>query len=105
MRQPRWRVFNEPVRRGAIVYEHGDITRTKYPSASFDSITCLSVVEHGVDLGAWLCEMSRILKPGGILFTSTDYWETPIDTREQTAYGAPVRIFSRADVQEILETA
>jgi SAM-dependent methyltransferase len=98
-------VFNKPVRRGTILYEHGDITCTKYPSASFDFITCLSVVEHGVDLGAWLSEMSRILKPGGILFTSTDYWETPIDTRGQIAYGVPVRIFSRADVQGILETA
>jgi len=65
----------------------------------------LSVVEHGVDLGAWLTEMSRILKPGGILFTSTDYWETSIDTRGQSAYGVPVRIFSRADVQGLLETA
>jgi len=98
-------VFNKPARRGPILYEYGDITRTKYPSASFNAITCLSVVEHGVDLDAWLTEMSRILKPGGILFTSTDYWETPIDTRGQSAYGVPVRIFSGADVPGILDTA
>jgi SAM-dependent methyltransferase len=98
-------VFNKPVRRGSILYEYGDITRTKYPPASFDAITCLSVIEHGVDPGAWLTEMSRILKPGGVLFTSTDYWETSIDTRGQSAYGVPVRIFSRADVQAILKTA
>jgi SAM-dependent methyltransferase len=98
-------VFNKPQRRGPILYEYGDITRTKYPAASFDAITCLSVIEHGVDLGAWLTEMSRILKPGGILFTSTDYWETPTDTRGQSAYGVPVRIFSRADLQGIADTA
>jgi SAM-dependent methyltransferase len=98
-------VFDKPARRGPIVYEYGDITRTQYPPASFDAITCLSVVEHGVDPGAWLTEMSRILKPGGILFTSTDYWETSIDTGGRTAYGVPVRIFSRADVQGILQTA
>ncbi len=98
-------VFDKPVRRGSILYEHGDITRTRYPEESFDAITCLSVIEHGVDVDAWLTEMSRILKPGGILFTSTDYWETPVDTREQSAYGVPVRIFSRADVQRLLEIA
>jgi hypothetical protein len=27
-------VFEEPVRRGPILYEHGDITQTKYPSGS-----------------------------------------------------------------------
>jgi SAM-dependent methyltransferase len=98
-------VFDKPTRRGPILYEYGDITRTKYPSASFDAIACLSVIEHGVDLPGWLTEMSRILKPGGILFTSTDYWETPIDTRGQSAYGVPVRVFSRADVEGLLETA
>ena len=98
-------VFNEQQRRGPILYEHGDITRTQYPPSSFDAITCLSVIEHGVDVGAWLTEMSRLLKPGGILFTSTDYWETPVDTRGQSAYGVPVRIFTRADVQGILSTA
>ena len=56
-------------------------------------------------MGAWLSEMARILKPGGILFTSTDYWESSVDTRGQTAYGVPVRIFSQADVQGMLETA
>jgi SAM-dependent methyltransferase len=98
-------VFDKPIRRGPIRYAFGDITHTQYPPESFDAICCLSVIEHGVDLRAWMTEMARILKPGGILFTSTDYWETPIDTRGQSAYGVPVHIFSKDEVQGILETA
>ena len=98
-------VFGDPVRRGPIRYEYGDITHTTYPPQSFDAIACLSVIEHGVDLGLWLAEMARLLKPGGILFTSTDYWETPLDTRGQMAYGVPVRVFSKADMLGMLETA
>jgi len=97
--------FQERTQRGPIVYEHGDITRTLYESGSFDAVTCLSVIEHGVDLTAYFREMSRILKPGGILLTSTDYWETPVDTRGQVVYGAPVHIFSEVEIRDALRIA
>lgn len=64
-------VFKGVTRRGPITYKYGDITHTEYDTATFDAITCLSVVEHGVDLNTYFREMSRILKPGGILITST----------------------------------
>lgn len=46
--------------------------------------------------------MSRILKPGGILITSTDYWSTPIDTKNQVAYGVPIHIFTTDQVLEAI---
>jgi SAM-dependent methyltransferase len=58
----------------------GDITSTRLPSSSFDAAVAVSVVEHGVDLGAFFEEASRLLKPGRALYVSTDYWHTPIDT-------------------------
>jgi len=49
--------------------------------------------------------MSRILKPAGILFTSCDYWITPIDTSGLLDYGVPVKIFDKNDIDYIIDTA
>ena len=65
----------------------------------------MSVVEHGVPIPAFLAETARVLRPGGVLALSTDYDFEPPDTTGITAYGAPVRIFSPADVREIAEVA
>jgi len=97
--------FTTRTRLGPIVYEHADITRTPYPDLHFDVVTCLSVIEHGVDLRRYFQEMSRIIAPGGLLITSTDYWETPVDTRGQRAYGVPIHIFTRAEIVAALELA
>lgn len=98
-------VFKRPLQRGPIRYEYGDVTQTNFEDNSFDAITCLSVIEHGVDTGAFFKEAARLLKPGGILITSTDYYSEPIDTRGQKAYGVPIRIFTRGDILSMLEEA
>ena len=82
-------VFAKPICRGPIVYEHMNITRTRFPDATFDAITSLSVIEHGVDLRAYFGEMARLLKPGGLLITSTDYFEPAIDTAGSRPTGCP----------------
>jgi SAM-dependent methyltransferase len=97
--------FADPARRGPIRYLHGDITRTGFPDAFFDAITCMSVIEHGVPLGSYFREAYRLLTPGGLLITSTDYFPEPIDTTGKMAHGAPVKIFSRREVQEMLAQA
>lgn len=98
-------VFDEPCTLGPVSYEPGDIASTRFRSDTFDAITCLSVIEHGVDLRAYFTEMARILKPGGVLITSTDYFPLAVDTRGAVAYGVPVRIFSKAEILVALETA
>ena len=98
-------IFQKPQRRGSIAYEFGDITNTRFRSEQFDAITCLSVIEHGVNLQAYFREMSRILRPGGLLITSTDYFDNPIETHGTTAYGAPVHIFSRAEIIDAISIA
>jgi SAM-dependent methyltransferase len=97
--------FADPARRGPIRYLPGDITRTGFPGAFFDAITCMSVIEHGVPLQAYFQEMFRLLKPGGILITSTDYYPDPIDTKNQIAHGAPIKIFSKPEAQEMISLA
>lgn len=98
-------VFDKPVRRGPIHYEHGDLTATRFGSGSFDVIVSLSVIEHGVSMGSYFREMSRLLRPSGILITSTDYWVDPIDTRGQNTYGVPIKIFTRSDIETMLTKA
>lgn len=97
--------FRRRIGRGPIRYEPGDLIQTSYPSNSFDAISCLSVIEHGVDLEAYFQEMARTLRPGGVLVTSTDYWEEPVDPRGQSAYGVPIRIFTQGDIEGALRMA
>lgn len=98
-------IFNKKIRCGPIVYEYCDITKTRFNPNTFDAITCTSVIEHGVDLHAYFYEMSRILKPKGILITSADYYETPIDTRGQNAYGVPIHVFTKEEIGAAIEIA
>jgi SAM-dependent methyltransferase len=97
--------FADPARRGAIRYLRGDITRTGFSDGFFDAVTCMSVVEHGVPLPAYFAEMFRVLRPGGVLITSTDYYPEPVDTAGKEAYGAPIRIFCRKQADEMLAQA
>ena len=58
------------------------LEETNYQSNIFDFVTSLSVIEHGVDIHKYFMEMNRILKKGGLLLTSTDYWlEKTINTK------------------------
>lgn len=98
-------VYDRPMHRASIRYQHADITRTDFAAERFDAITCLSVVEHGVDLAAYFAEMARLLVPGGHLVTSTDYFDAPTDCRGQQAYGTAVRVFDRAQIEQAIRLA
>jgi SAM-dependent methyltransferase len=97
--------FTETARRGPIRYLPGDLTRAPFADAFFDAITCMSVIEHGVPLDAYFREMHRLLKPGGLLITSTDYFSTPLDTRGLAAYGSPIKIFSKPEIESAISLA
>ena len=94
--------FGLEVRHDGVTFRHGDVTATELPDASLDAITCMSVIEHGVPLEAFLHESARVLRPGGILVVSTDYDEVPPDTTGRTAYGAEVRIFGPDDIADLV---
>lgn len=98
-------IFKKPIIRDPIKYEYGDITATKFGDESFDAVTSLSVIEHGIELNDYFKEMSRILKPGGILITSTDYFAEPINTKNKKAFGVPIRIFSENEIKKGLSNA
>jgi len=68
-----------PPNTGEEYYYEGDITKLSVVDNNYAFVGCLSVLEHGVDWRAFLREMARVIKPGGYLFISVDYWETSID--------------------------
>ena len=83
----------------------GDLCKTDFADNKFDAATSLSVVEHGVEWEDYFKEMSRILKPGGYLLTSTDFWHQSINTNGAVVCGAPMRIFTPQQIIEALSIA
>ena len=97
----RGRTLNRPFR-----IHKRDLTRTGFPADRFDVATCISVIEHGVDLSAFLQEASRILMPGGLLYVTADYWEDKIDVSDCAGeFGLPWKIFSKDEIEHFLELA
>jgi SAM-dependent methyltransferase len=83
---------------GAIEYLSGDLTNTGLAGESFDALTCLSVVEHGVDFAAFAREAARLLRPGGQLFVTFDYWEPVVSTGARPSW----EILDRSRAESLL---
>ncbi len=90
---------------GTIRYQVGDFLRTPYPDGSFAAITSISVIEHGYDGPALCREASRLLKPGGYLVMSFDYWPEKIDTTGIRIFGMTWTLFSRGEIQDLVAEA
>lgn len=74
----------------------------------FGIITALSVVEHGVIAEQFFSKAAELLRSGGILYLTTDYWPTQKETscvpRSQT-FNLPWIIFDRVKLIEWIEIA
>ena len=82
------------------------VTDTGAPAERFDYVTSMSVIEHGVPLAAFFREAHRILRSGGTLIVSTDYWPEPVDTGGSRLFNDAVDVvFDRASVAGLLEAA
>jgi SAM-dependent methyltransferase len=80
-----------------------DLERTGFQREKFDYITSLSVIEHGINIQNYFKEMNRIVKNGGVLLTSTDYWPdkiiNPINSKHNYK-NLPDIIFSREEIEK-----
>ena len=84
----------------------GDFHKTPFKNKYFDYVYSVSTVEHGVDVKSLLKEVYRILKPGGLFFLTTDYWEKKIQTDKSIKFfGLPWTIFSQDEIELIIDTA
>jgi ubiquinone/menaquinone biosynthesis C-methylase UbiE len=54
-----------------IEFRHGDATRTGLPDGSFDAVVCVFGVFFAPDMTAFVQEMWRLLRPGGLLAVTT----------------------------------
>ncbi len=96
------------LRRSKIRFIKGDLTRTPFPDQAFAAVACVSVIEHGVKPEDYFREMSRILKPGGYLITSTDYWCAPVDTSGIFPYGpafGEMKVFDPDGIRQLVQLA
>lgn len=83
-----------------------NLENTTYHDNMFDYITSLSVIEHGVDIRKYFKEMNRILKKGGYLLTSLDYWPEKIaNTKRVISQNTPDNIFDRKELERIMSIA
>ena len=80
-----------------------DLEKTEFQHSTFDFVTSLSVIEHGINIQNYFKEMNRIIKKGGLLLTSTDYWPDKIVNLVNTDVNpknSPDNIFSRKEIEE-----
>jgi SAM-dependent methyltransferase len=71
---------------------------TGFPTGTFGAVTSMSVIEHYVDTPMFFAEAMRLLRPGGRLVVSTDFWPDGGETESGV-------IFSTADVERLLVEA
>ena len=98
-------IYDKKIKKGKIKFIPGDLTKTPYPDEYFDIVICLSVIEHGVSEEKYFKEINRILKNGGLLITSTDFWVEKINTDNKFAYGNPIFIHDNNSVKNLLKKA
>jgi SAM-dependent methyltransferase len=56
-----------------VTFDHADLAHLPYADASFDTVTCVSVMEHvGAGRQAIAAEFARVLAPGGRLVLTCD---------------------------------
>jgi len=101
-----WRMWKGRTLRPPFRLRRADITRTGYPDGAFDIAVSISTVEHGVDLALFVREAARILRPGGLLFVTTDYWSEGVNADSDfRPYGLPWHVFDQKQIADMIALA
>lgn len=88
-----------------VQYSVSDFMNTPFPSASFDAVTAISVIEHGYEPERLFAELGRLLRPGGYFIASFDYWPEKVNTGSMRFFDMSWLIFSQQDVELMLDVA
>lgn len=92
-----------PIFKDGIGLWKGDLMRTPFEDNSYDFITCLSVIEHQVFYNEMAEECARLLRSGGKLFLSCDFWEPKPDTSKTKLYSLDWNILDRKDILNLVD--
>lgn len=88
---------------GEIKYFKGDLMHTPFEDEMFTTLTCLSVIEHQVSYIELAKECGRLLKSGGQLFLTCDYWNPKVRTEGMKLYSLDWNILCKEDVIVLVE--
>ena len=88
-----------------IDYRICDFMNTPFDNETFQAITAISVIEHGLDIEKLLKEISRLLQPGGYFIGSTDYWNEKINTDGIQIFDMDWKIFSATELTDFIQMA
>lgn len=66
-----------------------NLHHTAFDDGSFGVVLCSSTIEHGCSWAGFAGEARRLLRPGGLLYISTDLVRTRPEGGEMVAFGAP----------------
>jgi SAM-dependent methyltransferase len=77
-----------------LSYLRGDLTAIPLAAASFDAVFCISVIEHlqRERIATALGELRRVLRPGGLLLLTTDYYRQAEAELWYEGPGTPFRV-------------
>lgn len=86
-----------------IEFKKSDLMNTTFNDKSFQTIFCLSVLEHSVVYKELARETSRLLKDGGELWITCDYWDPSPDTSLTKLYALDWTILDRAAILRLID--
>lgn len=94
--------YTENFEKDGIEFYKGDLMATPFEDNSFDTICCLSVIEHEVNFDRIAKECGRLLRNGGNAFISFDYWNPKPDTSTMRLYSLEWNILDKEDVLDLV---
>lgn len=94
-------------RRGYEVF-CGTLREAAFPDGAFDVVTLVEVLEHLTDPSAVLTDISRVLRPGGLLWATTPHGQGVSARVLGTAWSVVsppehIQLFSRSGIRRLLK--
>ena len=95
---------------GTGVGVRGDALRLPFPDGAFDKVICAEVLEHLPDDSSAMAELSRVLRPGGLLAISVPRYgpelvNWSLSEQYHSVPGGHLRIYRRRQLLGRLEAA
>ncbi|HWH31640.1 MAG TPA: class I SAM-dependent methyltransferase [Egibacteraceae bacterium] len=91
-----------PAAHPGLSFVEADLCRLPMPDASFDAVVSFQVIEHLPDVGGYLDEIRRVLKPGGEFLCATPNRLTFTPGSDTPVNPFHVKEFTAAELAECL---